>query len=126
MNKTQIKRQITLFDRSSCTEEDYRNFLVTSYSLMRNYFAPDEDINSLELAHLIPEVPETMLAIYVGINDAVCNKGLVTSLLPQHGHNNVDQLKHTANLGYQTPDIGWPVRFSSAAMPSASRASASK
>jgi hypothetical protein len=56
---------------------------------MRNYFAPDEDINSLELAHLIPEVPETMLAIYVGINDAVCNKGLVTPLLPQHGHNNV-------------------------------------
>jgi len=89
MNKTQIKRQITLFDRSSCTKEDYRNFLVTSYSLMRNYFAPDEDINSLELAHLIPEVPETMLAIYVGINDAVCNKGLVTPLLPQHGHNNV-------------------------------------
>lgn len=29
----------------------------------------------LELAHLIPEIPET---IYVGINDAVCNKGLVT------------------------------------------------
>ncbi|HBG25639.1 MAG: hypothetical protein A2Y10_15995 [Planctomycetes bacterium GWF2_41_51] len=53
------------------------------------YFSPDEDINSLELAHLIPYVKETVLAIYVGINDAVCNKGLVTPLLPQHGHNNV-------------------------------------
>ena len=92
MNKTEIKRQITLFDRSTCTEQEYRDFLVTSYGLMKdcgNYFAPDEDINSLELAHLVPEVPETVLAIYVGINDAACNKGLVTPLLPQHGHNNV-------------------------------------
>jgi hypothetical protein len=53
------------------------------------YFTPDEDINVLELAHLIPEVPETVLAIYVGINDAVCNKGLVTPFLVRHGHNNV-------------------------------------
>ena len=37
----------------------------------------------------MPEVPETALAIYVGINDAACNKGLVAPLLPQHGHNNV-------------------------------------
>ena len=39
--------------------------------------------------HLIPEIPETVLAIYVGINDAVCNKGLVTPFLVRHGHNNV-------------------------------------
>lgn len=92
MNKTEIKRQITIFDRSSCTDQQYRDFLTTSYNLMDacgNYFSPDENINSLELAHLVPEVPETVLAIYVGINDAVCNKGLVTPLLPQHGHNNV-------------------------------------
>ena len=92
MNKTEIKRQITIFDRSSCSEQEYRDFLITSYGLMADcgyYFTPDEDINSLELAHLIPEVPETAIAIYVGINDAVCNKGLVTALLPQHGHNNV-------------------------------------
>jgi len=92
MNKTKMKREIAVFERSTCTEQEYRDFLVTSYGLMKdcgNYFAPDEDINSLELAHLIPEVPETVLAIYVGINDAACNKGLVTPLLPQHGHNNV-------------------------------------
>ena len=92
MNKEKIKRQINIFDRASCTEQEYREFLTKSYSLLKNcdnYFASDEDINSLELAHLIPEVPETVLAIYVGINDAVCNKGLVTPLLPQHGHNNV-------------------------------------
>lgn len=53
------------------------------------YFASSENINSLELAHLIPSVPETVLAIYVGINDAVCNKGLVTPFLIRHGHNNV-------------------------------------
>ncbi len=43
----------------------------------------------LELAHLLPQVPETVLAIYIGINDAVCNKGLVTPFLPRHSHNNV-------------------------------------
>ena len=92
MTKTDIKRQITIFDRSVCTEQEYRDFLIASYDLMKdsgNYLTPDEDINCLELAHLIPEVPETTLAIYVGINDAVCNKGLVTAILPQHGHNNV-------------------------------------
>ncbi|HBG27707.1 MAG: hypothetical protein A2Y10_10110 [Planctomycetes bacterium GWF2_41_51] len=92
MNTSEIKRQITIFDSASCTEHEYREFLTKSYGHLKecgNYFASDEDINSLELAHLIPEVPETVLAIYVGINDAVCNKGLVTPLLPQHGHNNV-------------------------------------
>lgn len=65
-NKMEIKRQINVFDRSSCTETEYRDFLTTSYNLMSecvNYMAPDEDINSLELTHLIPEVPETVLAI---------------------------------------------------------------
>jgi len=92
MTKTEIKRQITIFDRSSCSEQEYRNFLIASYGFIKdcgNYLTSDETINSLELAHLIPEVLETVLAIYVGINDAVCNKGLVTPLLPQHGHNNV-------------------------------------
>ena len=87
-----IKREINVIERLSCTKQQYMDFLTKSYLLMEkcgNYFALSEDINSLELAHLIPEVPETALAIYVGINDAVCNKGLVTPLLPQHGHNNV-------------------------------------
>jgi len=92
MSETEIKKQINIFDRASCTELEYQNFLIESYNLIKNcgnYLASDENINSLELAHLILEVPETVLAIYVGINDAVCNKGLVTPLLPQHGHNNV-------------------------------------
>jgi hypothetical protein len=87
-----FNRKISIPRRSELSQEQYIDFLQSSYGLMkicRNYFAPDEDINSLELAHLIPEIPETVLAIYVGINDAVCNKGLVTPLLPQHGHNNV-------------------------------------
>ncbi|MCK5794839.1 MAG: hypothetical protein KAH12_09025 [Anaerolineales bacterium] len=46
-------------------------------------------MESLELAHLILQAPETGLAIYVGINDVVCNKGLVTPFLPRHAHNNV-------------------------------------
>ncbi len=92
MDKKEIKRNINMFDRLSCTKEQYIEFLRASFDLMSNislYFTPDEDINSLELAHLVPEVPESALAIYVGINDAVCNKALVTALLPQHGHNNV-------------------------------------
>jgi len=92
MDKLNIKRAFDIPGRSPCTENQYSDFLKQSYKLMADchyYFTPDEDINSLELAHLIPEVPETALAIYVGINDAACNKGLVTKLLPQHGHNNV-------------------------------------
>ena len=90
---SQILRKITVPKGSQLSIDYYREFLIRAYAAMKEncpqYFAADEDINSLELAHLVPEVPETILAIYVGINDAVCNKGLVTSLLPQHGHNNV-------------------------------------
>lgn len=88
----QIKRQLNIPSRSNVSKEQYVRFLEDSFRLMScypQYFSPDEDINCLELAHLLPEVPETVLAIYLGINDAVCNKGLVTALLPQHGHNNV-------------------------------------
>ncbi|MEN6384239.1 MAG: hypothetical protein ABFD79_03480 [Phycisphaerales bacterium] len=87
-----IKRRLIVPDNSMVTQAEYKDFLNKAYNLIQltgQYFTPDEDVNSLELAHLIPEVSETMLAIYVGINDAVCNKGLVTPLLPQHGHNNV-------------------------------------
>lgn len=92
MSRYDIKREMDIIPRSVCGSEDYKRFLTDSFGLFDSvgrYLAPDEDINSLELAHLIPEVAETMLAIYIGINDAVCNKGLVTALLPQHGHNNV-------------------------------------
>ena len=90
--KTDLKRKITIPERSNVSEEQYTNFLKQSYGLLEKcgqYFSPDEDINSLELAHLIPEVEETIIAIYVGINDAVCNKGLVSPFLIRHGHNNV-------------------------------------
>jgi hypothetical protein len=72
--------------------KEYEAFLAKAFGLMAqapHYLTPDDDINVLELAHLIPEIPETVLAIYVGINDAVCNKGLVTPFLVRHGHNNV-------------------------------------
>ena len=89
---TDIKRQLQIPKGSSVQADEYRDFLKESYSYLSqfaNYLPASEDINALELAHLIPSVKETMLAIYLGINDAVCNKGLVTALLPQHGHNNV-------------------------------------
>jgi len=92
MDKIMLKRNIIVFDRCSLRVEEYQRFLAEVSDLMAQmpqYLTANEDINSLELAHLIPEVKETVLAIYVGINDAVCNKGLVTALLPQHGHNNV-------------------------------------
>jgi len=92
MQRNEITRKVELIERSDCIEKDYVDFLKDAFDLLdcsQTYLAPSEDINSLELAHLIPEVKETMLAIYIGINDAVCNKGLVTGLLPQHGHNNV-------------------------------------
>lgn len=92
MTRNSLQRNINLPVGSTLSASDYQQFIVKAFDLMAalpNYFAPQEDINALELAHLIPPVPETVLAIYVGINDAVCNKGLVTPFLPRHGHNNV-------------------------------------
>lgn len=87
-----LKRKINVPAGSDMSRQDYLVFLQQSCQLIKRccqYLSPDEDINSLELAHLIPYVRETVLVVYVGINDAVCNKGLVTPFLPQHGHNNV-------------------------------------
>ncbi len=85
-------RSIDIPERSTLSEADYRAFLEEAYGLMAampGYFAPDEGPECVELAHILPNVPETLIAIYVGINDAVCNKGLTTRFLVRHGHNNV-------------------------------------
>jgi len=90
--KNNIIRKVNIPEGSLMSEQEYKDFLIMSYELLlqtSQYLALDEDVNTLELAHLIPDVPETVLAAYVGINDAVCNKALVTPLFPQHGHNNV-------------------------------------
>ncbi len=92
MTDIDIKREFIIDERSKMGKSDYSDFLKESYKLLKScpqYLCSDEDINSLELAHLIPDVDETVLTIYLGINDAVCNKGLVTPFLPRHGHNNV-------------------------------------
>jgi len=92
MNKLTLRRKINVFDRCSLNAKEYQEFLAKAFGLIAQapqYLTPDDDINVLELAHLIPEIPETVLAVYVGINDAVCNKGLVTPFLVRHGHNNV-------------------------------------
>lgn len=91
MNNT-LLRDITLPKDVSLTKSDYIAFLQTAFSLMMQfpvYIAYGEDINSLELAHIIPPVPETVIAIYVGINDAICNKALVAPFLVRHAHKNV-------------------------------------
>lgn len=90
--RNMLNRKLVIPQQSTMTESQYWQFLSDAFELLKGtgqYLSPDEDVNSLELAHLLPEVPETALAIYVGINDAVCNKGLVAPLLLQHGHNNV-------------------------------------
>ncbi len=74
------------------SEKEYAEFLEISYRLLKKqsqYLSDLEGAETLELAHLLPTVPETVLVIYIGINEAVCNKGLVTPLLPRHAHNNV-------------------------------------
>ncbi len=88
----EFKRKISVPDGSTMTVRDYEDFIHKAFELLTTeplYFAPSEDINSLELAHLIPEVPESIIAIYLSINDAVCNKGLICPFLVRHGHNNV-------------------------------------
>ncbi len=87
-----IKNDLIIPQLSTLTNNEYLAFLEKSLGLLKQnslYLSDQEGIESLELAHLIPQVPETILAIYIGINDAVCNKGLVTPFLPRHSHNNV-------------------------------------
>ncbi len=89
---TEHSRRIVIPEKSTLTERDYRDFLDTAHRLLSavpNYLAPGEGEECIELSHTIPTVPETVIAIYVGINDAVCNKGLVTRFLVRHGHNNI-------------------------------------
>ena len=74
------------------TVKEYEDFIFQAYELLTAeplYFVPTEDINSLELAHLIPQLPESIITTYLAINDAVCNKGLVNPFLVRHGYNNV-------------------------------------
>ena len=92
MNKDELMSSFEIPAGSSLTGKDYFRFLETSYKLFRRhpqYFCDAEDMDSLELAHLLVKVRETVLAVYIGINDAVCNKGLITPFLPRHAHNNV-------------------------------------
>ena len=87
-----LKREIHVPEETSLSVDDYRLFLQKAYALIVDipqYLATDEDIDTLELSHIIPSVPETVLVIYTAINDAVCNKALVTPFLVRHGHNNV-------------------------------------
>ncbi|NND07446.1 MAG: hypothetical protein HKN87_13800 [Saprospiraceae bacterium] len=87
-----IGKEMTIPEDSALDKRDYLDFLQRAHSLLAQfpqYLSAEEGVDVLELAHLIPAVKETMLAIYIGINDAVCNKGLVTPFLPRHSHNNV-------------------------------------
>ena len=92
MDKAELIKNFELPERSSLRAEEYYKFLEMSYGLLSKhpqYLCGADGMESLELAHLLVKVPETVLAIYIGINDAVCNKGLVTPFLPRHAHNNV-------------------------------------
>ncbi len=92
MKNPEKEIDILVPENSALSHNDYIKFIYDSRDLLKQYplyFAGSEDIDSLEIAHLIPEVKETILTIYIGINEAVCNKGLVTPFLPRHAHNNV-------------------------------------
>ena len=92
MSTESLEKNVSIPEGSTMTSAEYIDFLAMSYELMRRYplyCAPSEDAFSIELAHLIPEVPESVISLYLGINDAVCNKGLVCPFLVRHSHNNV-------------------------------------
>ena len=84
-------RKIDVPVGSTVSEKLYRKFLKRTYSMMREHgcIGPKENEDALELAHLIPSVPETVLAIHIGINDSVCTKSLVSRFLPRHAHHTI-------------------------------------
>ncbi len=107
--KVELKQDLRIPSGSAMRRQQYVDFLIKAYNLIKeipSYLAPTEDINCLELAHLIPSVSETVLVIYLGINDAVCNKGLVSPLLPRHGHNNVFVFDPQIYLGGENVPAG--------------------
>ena len=69
---SQLQRTIVIPKGSNTSVQEYQNFLDTSYSLLKRhclYFADGhEDINDLELSHLIPPVAESVLAIYTAFD----------------------------------------------------------
>lgn len=126
-----VRRAIRVPEGSPVKAGGYLRFLREAHSLLRGfpqYMPAAEDINALELAHLLPSVPETVIAVYVGINDAVCNKGLVAPFLVRHAHNNVfafdpgvygggaDVPPGTVDArqvlaGFEPPNATWPKRW---------------
>ncbi len=87
-----VGREVAVPPGSALSEAEYLAFLCSAHGLLCRhalYLPEAEDMTSLELAHLVPSVRETIVALYVGINDAVCIKGLVAPFLIRHGHNNV-------------------------------------
>ncbi len=121
-------RKINVPAGASLNKDEYRAFLEDSASLIAShaqYFSPDEGGDSLELAHMIPSIPETVICLYLGINEAVCNKALVTPFLVHHAHKNVfafdpdvypggkdvpDGTVDTRDTlpGFQPPNKSWP------------------
>ena len=85
-------RNITVPGKSRLSVKDYEDFLQEASTLISRYpqyLSEAEGTGSLELAHIIPSVPETVIVLFVGINDAVCNKALVAPFLVRHAHKNV-------------------------------------
>ena len=76
---------------STLSEKQYRQFLKHAYSIMweRGCISSSEDEDALELVHLIPSVPETILALHIGINDSVCTKSIVSPFLPRRAHHTI-------------------------------------
>jgi hypothetical protein len=138
-------RNIVIPPDSTLREPDYRRFLHEAYALLarqEQYLAPGEGIDALELAHLLPTTPETVIAIYVGINDAVCNKGLVSPFLLRHAHNNVFVFDpevypgggdvpagtidaRTILTGFEPPNDSWPTPWTYVMIREAGRSVAS-
>ena len=123
-----MSRVIVPPEMSALGVADYERFLLEATEAFARtgfYFAPDEGREAVELAHMIPEVPETLIAIYVSLNDAVCQKGLVTPFLLNHAHNPVlafdpalyggkeDVPTGTCDArgllnGFEPPNASWP------------------
>jgi len=123
-----LTRIVTPPQRSTLGVRHYQRFMAEAckaFAQFPQYLTTGEDVNALELAHLVPDVPETILAIYLGINDAACNKGLISPFLVRHGHHTVfafdpnvwsggsDIPKGTIEVrkilpDFQPPNASWP------------------
>jgi len=116
------RREIVIPNQSDLRVRDFRHFMIESVEAMHESRAMPKahGINDLELALLVPQNPDSLLAAYVWRNTPWATKLLRAPVLLVHAHTNVVVLEEGAQIpegcvdartlinGFSPPTDKWP------------------